>query len=117
MRLASKLFAVATVAGTVLGTSAFAQDFTLKFQSSDPAGNANFILQQEWTKMVADKTGGAVEVELLPVGSVVSHTETQDAVAAGILSGHITDTSYFAGKEPAFGLIANPVGARSAGWV
>ena len=32
-------------------------------------------------------------------------------VAAGILDGPIPDTSYFSGKDPAFGLIANPVGA------
>ncbi|MEM6659229.1 MAG: TRAP transporter substrate-binding protein [Pseudomonadota bacterium] len=100
--------------GVVLGTSVAAQDYVLKFQSSDPAGNANFILQQEWVEMVSEKSGGVVSIELLPVGSIVSHTETQDAVAAGILDGHVTDTSYFSGKEPAFGLIANPVGAWSA---
>jgi TRAP-type C4-dicarboxylate transport system substrate-binding protein len=100
--------------GLGLATTALAQDFALKFQSSDPAGNANYILQQEWTKMVADKTGGKVTVELLPVGSIVAHNETQDAIAAGIIDGHITDTSYFTGKEPAFGLIANPVGAWSS---
>lgn len=97
-----------------LATTALAQDFSLKFQSSDPAGNANFILQQEWLKMVDEKTGGKVAIELLPVESIVAHSETQDAIAAGILDGHITDTSYFAGKEPAFGLIANPVGAWSS---
>ena len=35
-------------------------------------------------------------------------------VAAGILDGHFTDTSYASGKDPAFGLIANPVGAWSS---
>jgi TRAP-type mannitol/chloroaromatic compound transport system substrate-binding protein len=50
----------------------------------------------------------------LPVESIVAHNETQDAIAAGILDGHVTDTSYFSGKDPAFGLIANPVGAWSA---
>ncbi|MCX2721755.1 TRAP transporter substrate-binding protein DctP [Roseibium salinum] len=44
----------------------------------------------------------------------MAHNETQDAIAGGILDGHITDTSYFAGKDPAFGLIANPVGAWSS---
>lgn len=90
-----------------------AAEFEFKFQSSDPAGNPNFILQQGWTKDLAEKTGGRVMVELLPVGSIVQHQETQDAIAAGILDGHITDTSYFTGKDAAFGLIANPVGAWS----
>ena len=92
---------------------AAAQEYTFRFQSSDPSGNPNFELQQGWTKSLSEMTDGKVQVELLPVGSIVEHQETQDAIAAGILDGHITDTSYFAGKDPAFGLIANPVGAWS----
>lgn len=106
--------ALATVAGVAVSATAFGADFNFKFQSSDPAGNPNFVLQQGWAAGVKDKTGGRVEIELLPVESIVAHNETQDAIAAGILDGHITDTSYFAGKDPAFGLIANPVGAWSA---
>ena len=68
---------------------ATAQEFSFKFQSSDPAGNPNFELQQGWTETLAEKTGGRVKIELLPVGSVVEHNETQDAIAAGILDGHI----------------------------
>ncbi|MEH6405400.1 MAG: TRAP transporter substrate-binding protein [Sneathiella sp.] len=102
------------VAATMISTGAFAADMKMKFQSSDPAGNPNFVLKQEWAKRVAVMTGGRLVIEMMPVNSVVQHSETQDAVAAGILDGHITDTSYFAGKDPAFGLIANPVGAWSA---
>ncbi|MDZ5699525.1 TRAP transporter substrate-binding protein [Chelativorans sp. M5D2P16] len=94
--------------------AATAQEYSFTFQSSDPSGNPNFELQQTWVEAIAERTDGNVKIELLPVGSVVEHNETQDAIAAGILDGHITDTSYFAGKDPAFGLIANPVGAWSA---
>ncbi len=110
MRLITTL-ATTTILAGALATAAAAQDYSLQFQSSDPAGNANFILQQEWAKDVAERTDGAVEIELLPVETIVAHSETQDAVAAGIIDGHFTDTSYFAGRDPAFGLIANPVGA------
>lgn len=96
-----------------MSSQAFAADYAFKFQSSDPAGNPNFELQAGWAKALEEKTGGRVSVTLLPVGAIVEHQETQDAIAAGILDGHITDTSYFAGKDPAFGLIANPVGAWS----
>ncbi len=108
-----RLIAIAAVTAFMAGPAS-AQDFSLRFQSSDPAGNPNFELQQQWTRMVAESTGGRVEIELLPVESIVAHNETQDAVSAGILDGHVTDTSYFAGRDPAFGLIANPVGAWSA---
>jgi TRAP-type mannitol/chloroaromatic compound transport system substrate-binding protein len=51
---------------------------------------------------------------MLPVGSIVEYNETLDAVGSGILSGHITDASYFTGKDPAFALIGNPTGAYSS---
>ncbi len=86
----------------------------LRFQSSDPAGNPNFELQKGWAENVEKMTDGEVTIDLLPVEAIVAHNETQDAIAAGILDGHVTDTSYFAGKDPAFGLIANPVGAWQA---
>lgn len=104
---------IAAFAASLLAGSALAQEFSFKFQSSDPAGNPNFELQQGWVKDVEEKSGGKIKIELLPVGSIVEHQETQDAIQAGILNGHITDVSYFAGKDPAFGLIANPVGAWS----
>uniref|UniRef100_UPI001CFE499D TRAP transporter substrate-binding protein n=1 Tax=Alloyangia pacifica TaxID=311180 RepID=UPI001CFE499D len=93
--------------------AASAQEYSFRFQSSDPAGNPNFIFQQGWTETVKEMTDGKVSIELLPVGSIVDYKETPDAIAAGIIDGHITDTSYFAGRDPAFGLIANPVGAWS----
>ena len=101
----------ATTALMALSAAASAADFEFKFQSSDPAGNPNFILQQGWAADVGEKSGGRIAVELLPVESIVAHNETQDAIASGILDGHVTDVSYFAGKDPAFGLIGNPVGA------
>jgi len=105
---------IAGVSAALISSAAFAADYNFKFQSSDPAGNPNFVLKQDWAKRVGEMTGGRVSIEMLPVNSVVQHSETQDAVAAGILDGHITDTSYFTGKDPAFGLIANPVGAWSS---
>ena len=94
-----------------LSASAFAQEMQLRFQSADQAGNPNFVLQKEWADSIAEKTGGKVSIELLPVGSVTEYNETIDAVGAGILDGHVTDSSYFAGRDPAFSLIGNPVGA------
>ena len=105
---------VAGVMTAAMGISAQAQDFSFKFQSVDPAGNPNFQIQNEWTERVGVMSGGRIKIQLLPVGAVVEYNETQDAVGAGILDGHITDVSYFSGKDPAFGLIANPIGAWSS---
>ncbi|MDL0431061.1 TRAP transporter substrate-binding protein [Marinobacter sp. TBZ242] len=97
-----------------LAFNAFAADYNFKFQSSDPSGVKNFEIQQAWADRVEAMTGGRVEIDLLPVGSVVSHTETLGAMKMGVLDGHISVTGYFSGKDPAFGLIGNTVGAWSS---
>lgn len=102
------------MATTMLASSAFAAlaaDFDLKFQSSDPAGNPTFVIEQEWAKRVSAASGGRIEIEMLPVDAVVKYNETHDAVGSGILGGHITATGYISGKDPAFALIGNTVGA------
>lgn len=96
-----------------LSFSAFSADYVLKIQSSDPAGDQNFKLQSQWVEKLKQDTNGRLEITLLPVGAVIKHTETLDAIKLGILDGHITATGYFSGKDPAFGLLGNTVGAWS----
>ncbi len=70
-----------------------AEVFKYKFQSSDNAGSENFKAQQAWSENV--------------------NTETLDAISTGIIDGHVTAVGYFSGKDPAFGLLGNTVGAWS----
>lgn len=110
-----KSLLAATLVAGLSSTAAIAQDtYSLKFQSSDNSGTAAFQVQQDWAKHVGEMTDGKVKVEMLPVGSIVEYNETLDAVGAGILDGQITDSSYFTGKDAAFALIGNPVGAYSS---
>jgi TRAP-type mannitol/chloroaromatic compound transport system substrate-binding protein len=101
-----------SIAG-LLSASAFAADYKLKIQSSDPSGDLNFKVQQQWAERVESMSNGRIDIDLLPVGAVVKHTETLGAIKMGIIDGHITATGYFSGKDPAFGLIGNMVGAWS----
>lgn len=110
-----KLFTHLVVGGalTLSTLTAFAADYTLKIQSSDPSGDKNFQVQKAWAEKLTKDSDGRLEIDLLPVGSVVKHTETLDSIKLGILDGHLTATGYFSGKDPAFGLIGNMVGAWS----
>jgi TRAP-type C4-dicarboxylate transport system substrate-binding protein len=109
-----RMFATAAVS-LAMASIASAQDtYDLKFQSSDNSGTAAFEVQQAWAEHVGEMSDGRIQIEMLPVGSIVEYNETLDAVGAGILSGHVTDSSYFTGKDPAFALIGNPVGAYSS---
>ncbi|TBW56502.1 TRAP transporter substrate-binding protein [Marinobacter halodurans] len=92
-------------------SSAQAADYEWKFQASETAGEPSFEIKQEWAKKIGKMTDGRVEIEVMPINSVVGPTETLEAVSAGILQGHMTDPSYFSGQNPAFGMMGNLVGA------
>lgn len=105
--------AAIAVSALVLSGAAFAADYNWTFQTSETAGEPGFINKQKWAESVKEMSGGRIEIEILPIGSVVPHTDTLDAVGSGILQGHLTDPSYFAGKDPAFAMMGNLVGAWS----
>jgi TRAP-type mannitol/chloroaromatic compound transport system substrate-binding protein len=100
-------------ASTLFATTAFAQEYQWTFQTSAQAGDNFFPIEEEWAERVGAMSAGRIEITIVPVGTVVAHNETLDAVGAGILQGHITDPSYFSGKDPAFAMLGNLVGAWS----
>ena len=104
----------AIAAASLLATSALAQEYQWTFQTSAQAGDNFFPIEEAWAERVKELTNGRIEITVVPVGTVVAHNETLDAVGAGILQGHITDPSYFSGKDPAFAMLGNLVGAWSA---
>ncbi|MBY8250954.1 TRAP transporter substrate-binding protein [Vibrio fluvialis] len=112
MKAMTRTLIAAAVTGLV-SMSAMAADFKLKIQSSDPSGDRNFQIQQYWADRVEKMSGGRIDIDLLPVGAVVKHTETLSAIKMGILDGHVTATEFFSGQDPAFGLLGNMVGAWS----
>ncbi|EKO3426158.1 TRAP transporter substrate-binding protein [Vibrio fluvialis] len=112
MKAMTRTLIAAAVTGLV-SMSAMSADFKLKIQSSDPSGDRNFQIQQNWADRVEKMSGGRIDIDLLPVGAVVKHTETLSAIKMGILDGHVTATEFFSGQDPAFGLLGNMVGAWS----
>ncbi|MFV0334409.1 MAG: TRAP transporter substrate-binding protein [Tropicimonas sp.] len=102
---------VAVAATAIMPLPAQAAEYQWTFQTSETAGEPQFKLKEKWAENLKVMTDGRIEITILPVGAVVPHNQTLDAVGAGILQGHLTDPSYFAGKDPAFGMIGNLVGA------
>lgn len=102
-----------TFAITTIGALSAHAAENWKFQINVNSGDEQYRIAQEWANTVAAKTNGEITIELLPSSSIVGNNETLDAVGAGILQGHITDPSYFSGKNPAFAVFGNMVGAWS----
>ncbi len=100
----------AILAATALASTAMAENFTLKLQTSDRSGDETFALQKgPWTDALVKMTGGQLNIEWFADEQVVPRKETVPAIAAGILDGHITSMEYHTGLEPGFALLGNLV--------
>jgi len=101
-----KKLAVAAAAAAVISlpasTASAAPEHVWKLQSFWSPGTVNMKVFERFATNVAAMSNGRIKITPLPIGAVVGHTETLDAVAAGILQGHHSGGAYFAGKEPAF---------------
>ncbi len=106
-------FAAALLLAGVLGGMLPARADTVhwKMQAATQAGEIAFAIMQDFTDSIGPLTGGRLEIELLPAGSVVQYSETLDAVGAGILDGQVTAPVYFSGKNPAFALLGDLIAA------
>ncbi|MFC6672703.1 TRAP transporter substrate-binding protein [Marinobacterium aestuariivivens] len=118
MRLSLKKYfkhglCMAALAGSLAVASVEAAQYSWTIQTSAQAGDNFFAIEKAWAERVGVMTDGRVSINLVPVNSVVQYNETLEAVGTGILQGHITDPSYFSGKDAAFAMLGNLVGAWS----
>lgn len=109
VRTPIKVFTAAII-GT-MAWSAQAAEYEWTFQTSETSGEPQYEVKKDWAEEVKEKSDGRIEIEILPVNAVVQANQTLQAVGSGILQGHLTDPSYFTGKNPAFGMLGNLVGA------
>ena len=110
----SKVCATVLALSCLSATPAYAaEEFNWTFQTSSQAGDNFYPIKQAWAERVGIMSNGRININMVPVGTVVQYNETLEAVGSGILHGHITDPSYFSGKNPAFGMLGNLVGAWS----
>lgn len=87
-----------------------AASITWKAQSLWQAGTLPHRMFEEFAQRVSERSGGRLKIEALPVNTVVSSTESLDAVAAGILQAQHSGPAYFTGKDAAFALLSDPQG-------
>jgi TRAP-type C4-dicarboxylate transport system substrate-binding protein len=113
-----RMFAAVAVGAGVLVSAqlAAAQTQTWKLQTSAQAGDFYYKTIERWLPVLTTMTGGKVKAELTPIGSVVPHNQTIDAVAQGILQGDLTSTVYFSGRDKAFALLGDLIAGYDSPW-
>lgn len=106
--------AAAAAGATVAAPAVHAQaPIKLKFQSTWPNKDIFHEFAGDYVKRVNAMTGGRVELEILPAGSVVPAFQMLDAVSSGILDGGHGVAAYWYGKSKAFSLFGT---APAFGW-
>jgi TRAP-type mannitol/chloroaromatic compound transport system substrate-binding protein len=99
---------VAVASVLALSASAATAQQVWKVQTSMTAGESFYKnIEEHWLPRLAEMTGGELQIELTPVGSVVPYNETMDAISQGILQGDITATVYFSGRSKAFAILGD----------
>jgi len=94
---------------------AVAQEFKWTMQSLWQAGSINHRVFEEFCADIKRLTGGRLEIQPMPVGTLVAYNETLDAVESGILDGQQSGPGYFAGKDPGFAMLSEfPGGYENA---
>jgi TRAP-type mannitol/chloroaromatic compound transport system substrate-binding protein len=94
----------------------------LRFQSTWPVKFLFHEFAVDWTKKVAELSGGRLRITMAPAGTVVPALQLVDAVSKGLLDGGHGLAAFWYGKNTAFGLYgAGPdlgmTGNQLLGWV
>ena len=111
MKRLATLVSVA-VAASVLSSGAMAAKIQLKMQVERSV--QRFHVQDGRAlgeRTVSAMTGGDIQIDLVSAGAVVPIQNMLDAASTGILQMYSADPSFFAGKNPAFAMMGNLVGA------
>lgn len=92
--------------------SSFAQETIIwRVQTGWLPGNALFESVVELAERVDVQSGGRLKIEMLPAGAVVALNQTLDSVKVGIVDGHVSYPSVYAGIDPGFSPLGDLPGA------
>lgn len=94
--------AAALLAAPAISSPARAQNVSLRMQGFLAAASPTHRAFENWAANLRTKSGGRLNIQALPVGGAVAPGETINAIAAGILDGHYSSSSFFAARDPSF---------------
>lgn len=105
---ASGAAAVGGAAAVAFPNVSRAETVTWTMQSGWPAGDIFHEFAEDYVRFVNEMSGGRLQINLLPAGSVVGALEIQDAILGGALDGGHGVTAYWYGKDKAASLFGTP---------
>lgn len=98
LRSTCKMFLCGLAATAGFAGSVMAADFNWRFQSNLNPGEPGFIAAEVFADVVAEMSGGRLEIEIFNAGSLFPIAEGLDSVGLGIAEMAALTGGYFAGK-------------------
>jgi TRAP-type mannitol/chloroaromatic compound transport system substrate-binding protein len=109
----------AALAAALATMPAAAQEETYRytFQSAYAAADPQFLHFQRWAEQVAEVSGGRLQIETLPAGSIVDAFEVLDATSDQIIDGAHSWSGFWIGKDRAAVIVSSgPAGPFGMDW-
>ncbi len=106
-RLTLKTLAAALTLA-VLGSTAYAQDKTIKFATQNPKGHPIVMGMEKFAEIVQAKSGGKIKVNLFPGGTLGSDQANVSAIQGGTLEMASMNSGIFASQVKEFAIYDFP---------
>ncbi|WP_172331933.1 TRAP transporter substrate-binding protein [Mangrovicoccus sp. HB161399] len=101
------LSGLALATALLLGSTALA-DTTIRFAHHLPTSSEQHIAAERFAKLVEDRSGGEMHVEILPAGQMGGQREIIESVQIGTLDMGYGESGLYANYVPAFGILTLP---------
>lgn len=103
-----KYTAGAALAAPFVAKPSFARGRVLNLQTWSGANSTPFNIITAWAEAISEQTDGDLRIRVSPSGSIVSPSETFEAMRNGALDAHYSSLGYFASLDPAFIILGDP---------
>jgi TRAP-type mannitol/chloroaromatic compound transport system substrate-binding protein len=107
LAVVAALLALAVTLGQPPHVTAQSKTLQWKIQSTWPAADFHQVNPKGLVEKITEMTGGRLQIELLPAGTVVPPLELLAAVGKGVLDGGHSWPGYWTGKHPAASLFGS----------
>lgn len=100
---------VALAAFSLIGTgSAFSADYIAKIGHLESAQQSRHVLLEKVSKLVSERTDGAVEFQIFPQGQLGQQREMTEGVQLGSLEATVAPAAFLGGFNPAVSILDIP---------
>jgi len=108
MKTGLKAVLVGAVAAVAFAAGAGAQEFAFRVAHVVAPTEPMNIAAEHFAKLVEERSGGRIEVEVFPAGQLGGNVEIAEQVRLGAPIIHITDPGYLSDFVPDFGVLNGP---------